>query len=90
MDAAEASHPRRETVERITDPQYKGRHHLYVTSQAGRAKMGEEAWAKIKGCGHIVVRVYENGLSWQVFVLDATSTDYPVIQSSEVYQTKEK
>lgn len=90
VDAAEASHPRRETVERITDPQYRGRRDIYTTSEAGRAKMGEDAWNKIKGTGHIVVRVYEGGKSWQVFVLDAASTYYHVLQSSEVYQTRKK
>lgn len=87
VDASEASHPRRETVERLTDPMYHAHPLIYTTSEAGREKMGEDAWAKIAGTGHIVVRVYEGGKSWQVFVLDATSPDYPVLQASEIYQT---
>jgi len=89
VSASEASHPRRETVERVTDPLGRGRRELYTTSEAAREKMGEEAWSKIKGTGHIVVRVYEGGASWQLFVLDATSPDYPIKMASAIYQTEE-
>ncbi|MBQ7268333.1 MAG: hypothetical protein IJS62_00575 [Bacteroidales bacterium] len=88
VDAVEASHPRLETAARIADPMYPGKRQLYATSEAGRAKMGEDAWPVVKGVGHIVIRVYEGGGSYQVFVLDATSGDYPLMHQSEIFMSR--
>ena len=35
--------------------------------------------------GHVVVRVYEGGSTFQVFVLDDESTDYRIVYQSGVY-----
>ena len=49
--------------------------------------MGPELWANVQPYfGHIVVRVYEGGKSYQIFVLDAYSKDYRVIYKSEIKQ----
>ena len=82
--AAEASHPCKETVNRAADRLYPGKRMMYATSQAGREKMGEDAWNKIKGWGHIVVRVQPGGNTYKVYVLDALSTDYRILSESEV------
>ncbi len=87
VDAAEASHPRPETARRIADPLYHGLRELYVTSEAGRAKMGEEAWKVVKAVGHIVIRVYEGGGAYQVFVLDASDPECPLLSQSEIFSS---
>ena len=51
---------------------------------ATRKKLGEELWSKFKPWGHIVVRVYPEGNNYQVFVLDADSTDYRIKYKSEI------
>lgn len=38
--------------------------------------------------GHVVVRVYEGGNTFQVFVLDDASTDYKLIHTSDVFTSK--
>ena len=88
VDAAEASHPRAETVQRVTDPLGRGKRLLYTTSEAGRAKMGEELWCGISGTGHIVIRVFPGGDRYKLYVLDATSADYPILYESEFLESK--
>ena len=41
----------------------------------------------ITAIGHIVVRVYEGGQKWQVFVLDYKENGYKVIHTTEVVST---
>ena len=43
-----------------------------------RIRLGENG-EKIKPAGHIMVRVYEGGDTWQVFVLNDSGTDYEII-----------
>ena len=42
----------------------------------------------MKANGHVVVRVYEGGSEFQIFVLDDRSTDYEVIHKTEKYTSK--
>jgi large conductance mechanosensitive channel len=42
--------------------------------------------ANVKPTGHIIIRVYPGGKSWQVFVLDPYSSDYSVKYVSELKQ----
>ena len=42
----------------------------------------------IKPEGHIVVRVYEGGSEFQIFVLNDRSTDYEVIHKTDKYTSK--
>lgn len=84
FEAAEASHPCIETVTRISDKMYPGKRMMYATSQAGREKLGEEAWSKIAAWGHIVVRVQPGGAAYKVYVLDALSADYRIVSESEL------
>ena len=60
----------------------------YITVDQARKKLGEELWSKFKPWGHIVVRVYEGGEKYQVFVLDADKLDYPIIYKSEMKESK--
>lgn len=85
IDARSQNHPVPSTMTRISDPLvWKGDRDYYITVDQARKKLGEELWSKFKPWGHIVVRVYPGGDSYQVFVLDADSTDYRVKYKSDV------
>lgn len=85
IDARSENHPVVSTMTRICDPQvWRGDRDYYITVNQSRKKLGEELWSKFKPWGHIVVRVYPGGNSYQMFVLDADSTDYHVIYKSDV------
>ena len=85
VQASETKHPWKDTFDRYLDPQHKGKGMVFVTSDAGRKLMGEERWAKLPPAGHVVIRVYEDGQKYQVFVLDAGSGDYRVLYSSRMF-----
>ena len=85
IDARSQNHPVPSTMTRISDPQvWRGERDYYITVDQARKKLGEKLWSKFKPWGHIVVRVYPEGNSYQVFVLDADSTDYRIKYKSEV------
>ena len=89
IDARSDNHPVPSTFARITDPMVLPcQPEFYITVDQPRKKLGEELWSKFKPWGHIVVRVYEGGKKYQVFVLDADTTDYPVIYKSEIKTAK--
>ena len=52
-----------------------------------RIRLGENG-EKIKPAGHIMIRVYEGGEAWQVFVLNDSSTDYEIIYKTDILQSK--
>lgn len=83
IPASESKHPWKDTFDRYNDPQAKGRRMLFVTSDAGREQIGEERWAKFPPTGHVVIRVYEGGKAYQVFVLNASSGSYEILYSTE-------
>ena len=83
--SASVNHPWWETFNRITDIiVWPGEREYYITGDGPKENLGEEKWSLFKPWGHIVVRVYEGGKSYQVYVLDATSTDYHVIYQSGI------
>lgn len=87
VDARSENHPTASTMTRMSDPQvWKGEREcsFYITVDQPRKKLGETLWSKFKPWGHIVVRVYPGGNSYQMFVLDADSTDYHVIYKSDI------
>ena len=85
IDARSENHPTAATMTRISDPQvWRGDRDYYITVDRPRQKLGEELWSKFKPWGHIVIRVYPGGTSYQVFVLDADTTDYRVKYKSDV------
>ena len=84
VPAAESKHPWEDTFDRYTDPQNPGKRLLFVTCDAGRKLLGEERWAQLPPTGHIVLRVYEGGKTYQVFVLDAASGDCRILYQSEI------
>ena len=89
IDARSDNHPVPSTFTRMTDPMVLPcQPEFYITVDQPRKKLGEELWSKFKPWGHIVVRVYEGGKKYQVFVLDADTTDYPVIYKSEIKTAK--
>ena len=79
------NHPWKTTVQRLGDHLYPNPIDLYTTTDSGRDQVGKELFdSTVKSCGHIVIRVYEGGTSYQVFVLDAKSTDYRIIYKSDI------
>lgn len=86
IQCAEDGHPKTVTANRLLDPVYPGRRDLYITGDISRVDLGEDIWSHFKPYGHVVVRVYEGGTSYQVFVLDAHSYDYRIIYKSDIYQ----
>lgn len=84
VPAAETKHPWKDTFDRYKDPQLPGKRLLFITCDAGRKQLGEERWAQFPPAGHVVIRVYEGGKSYQVFVLDAGSGDYRILYRSEL------
>ncbi len=86
IDASHKNHPCADALRRMTDPYiWSGDRDIYITGEYSRAQLGEELWATFKPWGHIVVRVYPGGDRWQIFVLDADSTDYRVKYSTAVF-----
>ena len=85
IDARSQNHPVPTTMTRMTDPLvWPGKGEFYITVDQPRKKLGEELWSHFKPWGHIVVRVYEGGKEYQVFVLDADSLDYHIIYTSDI------
>lgn len=83
--ASEKKHPVASALTRITDRLvWEGDRDYYITGEFARKNLGEELWSNFKPCGHVVVRVYPGGDSYQVFVLDQYSGDFRVKYRSEV------
>lgn len=80
------THPYYKTLDRWVDPMtYIGPRKLYITTEGSRERLGEELWSNFEPWyGHVVVRVYPGGDSYQVFVLDAKSGNYEVLHAGEV------
>ena len=89
VDARSDNHPVPSTMARMSDPMVLPEQpEFFITVDQARQKLGENLWGKFKPWGHIVVRVYEGGDEYQVFVLDADTLDYPVIYQSDIKKTK--
>jgi hypothetical protein len=89
IDARSDNHPVPSIMARMVDPMvWTTPGEFYITVDQARKKLGEDLWSHFKPWGHIVVRVYEGGEEYQVFVLDADKTDYPVIYKSEMKKSR--
>ena len=85
IDARSNNHPVPSTMARMTDPLvWPDQGEFYITVDKAKEKLSEELWSYFKPWGHIVVRVYEGGKEYQVFVLDADTLDYPIIYKSDI------
>ena len=80
------SHPFSRTLDRMADPMtYSTPRKFYTTNEGARERLGEELFSLYEPWyGHIVVRVYEGGESYQVFVLDAKSGTYEVLNAGDI------
>lgn len=91
VSARSTNHPTPPAMSRMVDPMvWPESGEFYITVNQARKKLGEDLWSHFKPCGHIVVRVYEGGEEYQVFVMDASSVDYPVIYKSEIKRSLNK
>lgn len=82
-------HPYSETLERMADPMsYESPRQFYITTEGSKERIERKdpaLWQHfVPYHGHVVVRVYEGGRSYQVFVLDAKMPDYHVLYKSPV------
>ncbi len=85
IDARSNNHPVSPTMKRLTDPLvWTEPGEFYITVDQARGKLGEELWSHFKPWGHIVVRVYEGGQTYQVFVLDPDDLSNPIKYKSEL------
>ena len=85
IDARSNNHPVPSTMTRMTDKLvWPDQGEFYITVDKAKEKLSEELWSYFKPWGHIVVRVYEGGKEYQVYVLDADKLDYPIKYVSEV------
>lgn len=85
IDARSNNHPVPSTMTRLADPLvWPGERDYYITVDQPRQKLGEELWSHFKPWGHIVIRVYPGGDSYQMYVLDADSLDYRIKYKSEI------
>lgn len=80
------THPWIATLRRLSDPHY-GIKGIFATTRSAEVICKDEM-NNITAVGHIVVRVYEGGEKWQVFVLDNKDKGYKVKYSSDIMQTR--
>ena len=73
VESSNPGHPTDITVERMLDPLMPGCKDIYVNAQAPAERLGP-LWDRIKGWGHIIIRVAPHGESYEIFVVDAFST----------------
>ena len=78
------THPWIETLRRLSDTHY-GIKGIFATT-ASAEPICKEEMKHITAIGHIVVRVYEGGRNYQVFVLDRKDNDYKVLYASQMIQ----
>lgn len=55
--------------------------------ESNRIRLGDNG-AKIKPDGHIMIRVYPGGDTWQVFVLNDSDEDYEIIYKTDILNSK--
>lgn len=77
-------HPHPATLARMVDKLvYPGDRSIFVTgfSEGNKNKLGSAANV-FKPAGHVVVRVYNGGNKYKMFVLDPATANYPILYSS--------
>ncbi len=87
VPACKASHPHAETLQRMFSKSlYEGDRSVF---SAGIAESNRKGLESLGGkVGHIVIRVYEGGKTWQVFVLNDESKEYEVIHKTGLLNAK--
>lgn len=81
--ASHVLHPYGSTMARMLDPlAWSADADLYITSDLCRQKLGSQ-FNRFKPYGHVVVRVYEGGTKYRIFVLDPLAGDYPIKYASD-------
>lgn len=78
-------HPQPEVLAALLDKNlYPGQRYIFATGlvSGNRERLGDMA-KSYQPTGHIVTRVYPGGEQYQVYVLDATTTDYKIIYKTD-------
>lgn len=88
VSCSEAKHPWNETVARIMDKRTPCGKLIFPTQYTGRDNLGSELQSRLQPAGHVVVRVYPGGESYQIFVLNSLSRDYEVIYKTDIIKLK--
>ncbi len=73
----------------VNDELYPEERYIFTTGlvEACINRIGDMA-GYIEPYGHIVTRVYPGGDEYQIFTLDAHTTDYPVIASTDIFTSR--
>ena len=83
-------HPEAEPLRwMLSEELYSGERMVFAAGlvENNRVRLGENG-EKIKPAGHIMIRVYEGGDTWQVFVLNDSNTEYNIIYKTAILQSK--
>ncbi len=83
-------HPEAEPLRwMLSEDLYSGERMVFAAGlvENNRVRLGENG-EKIKPAGHIMIRVYEGGDTWQVFVLNDSNTEYNIIYKTAILQSK--
>ena len=83
-------HPHTETLRRLTDPDiYAESREIYPVGIVSEnlTQLGTAA-RRLQPSGHVVVRVYNGGKRYRVYVLDDSTEKYTVIYRSKLYRPK--
>ena len=92
MEVWSSDHPGEEVLRRITsETLYPGERDLFTTDmlEANRLVIGDRIDQSYRNLhGHIVVRVYDNGARYMIYVLDDLSEKREVIASYGPYLSR--
>lgn len=85
ITSAKYTQPDHTTLFRMADQMVlPGERDIFCNCDAAKDKVAAIYYDNIKAIGHIVLRVYEGGNEYQVFVLDNQDPTYPVLYKSDV------
>lgn len=83
-------HPERDPLARMLSTDlYQGERFVFAAGlvENNRIRLGENG-EEIRPSGHVVIRVYEGGDTWQIFVLNDSSEDYEIIYKTDILNSK--
>lgn len=91
ISSSDKSQPQYFTLKRVIDTMtYQGRRNIFCTTDEARAANPKPSHFedRMTSIGHIVVRVYENGDEYQVFVMQNDTPSYPLIYKSQTKKSR--
>ena len=83
--ASGPNQPRPETLRRLSDP-HLGIKYIFASTPSASKICGDET-KRLTAIGHTLVRVYENGQKWQIFVFDRKENNYRILYKTDLLNT---